>query len=621
MVVSQLSDTIMVSSEQSPDDVVSLEMINEFETPLSEEEVMNFVASFDPFEANKSIPPTRSIREILEENECVMTECGEIPSIPPTRTPFEILEDNECALLKSLWGAQMPEISHPTEVIKQNNVKFSLKDCSVSCKDLQFSARYKAIVKRQIKQKKSKKRQPFYSSTTDLTTINLDAILQFEDHSSKIENVSEIEAVRASNSKISKMSQKKIIKDNPLIVAENVSEIEPVRSSISKIAKMSKKKIIKENPLIVAENVSEIEPVRSINSKIVKMSQQKIITENPLILAENVSEIEPVRSSNGNRMWVSGEICLKQNCGNFKNKWKYPQVFINESHLDQLLELRNKDGTTLRVVTKEHIGKVVCCVDHYPVHIQLIIYKQMLNGYFDWSLLSEKELTEAKITNGRGRCRQAVDTIHSEWRMCYRWAPAKEWRFIDINKKALSDLVDPLAGNKDNELFKQSQTDKKKQEKDFESIIPERKSLKEVKNTKKLNKENPDSLKQSEPEIKKQRKELEAIKQEFNGLKEQMEKKIAVFDKLNQSIHTIHNNIREDVLSLHSNLKINDEKLNLMGKQVGEVSKSQLELAKFNCRSQNQLAIMDATSASTIVVLQNLMQQMKEKKDRDCKKR
>ena len=53
MVVSQLSETIMVSSEQSPDDVVSLEMINEFETPLSEEEVMNFVASFDPFDANK----------------------------------------------------------------------------------------------------------------------------------------------------------------------------------------------------------------------------------------------------------------------------------------------------------------------------------------------------------------------------------------------------------------------------------------------------------------------------------------------------------------------------------------------------------------------------------------
>ena len=60
----------MVSSEQSSDDVVTLEMINECEKLLSDEEVVNILFSYDKSEANESIPPTRSIPEILEDIEC-----------------------------------------------------------------------------------------------------------------------------------------------------------------------------------------------------------------------------------------------------------------------------------------------------------------------------------------------------------------------------------------------------------------------------------------------------------------------------------------------------------------------------------------------------------------------
>ena len=69
----------------------------------------------------------------------------------------------------------------------------------------------------------------------------------------------------------------------------------------------------------------------------------------------------------------------------------------------------------------------------------------MLNGYFDWSRLSEKELTEAKMTIGFGK----HDDIrrHSQWKTSKprdaqpRWQ-GKEWRFTDINKKALKQLVE-----------------------------------------------------------------------------------------------------------------------------------------------------------------------------------
>ena len=175
---------------------------------------------------------------------------------------------------------------------------------------------------------------------------------------------------------------------------------------------------------------------------IVKARNQTGRTTNIIYHLKTVKQLitQPPRLSNGKRMWVSGEICIRQYCGNAKNNWKYPQVFIHETQLDQLLELCNTDGTAIRVVTKEHIGKVVCCVDHYPVHIQQIIYKQMLDGYFDWSLLSEKELTEAKMTIGLGR----HDDIrrNSEWKTSKSRWQGKEWRFTDINKKALKQLVE-----------------------------------------------------------------------------------------------------------------------------------------------------------------------------------
>ena len=64
----------------------------------------------------------------------------------------------------------------------------------------------------------------------------------------------------------------------------------------------------------------------------------------------------------------------------------------------------------------------------------------MLDGYFDWSLLSEKELTEAKMTIGLGR----HDDIrrNSEWKTSKSRWQGKEWRFTDINKKALKQLVE-----------------------------------------------------------------------------------------------------------------------------------------------------------------------------------
>ena len=117
---------------------------------ITDDDIINFVVSYDP------------------PGNC----------IPPTRSLFDILEENWCEEIKSLWGAQMPEMSYETEAIKLNNDKIVIRNCAVSCKDLKFSAQYKAIVKRQLKQKKSSKQQPFYSSTKDLTTINLDKILQ-----------------------------------------------------------------------------------------------------------------------------------------------------------------------------------------------------------------------------------------------------------------------------------------------------------------------------------------------------------------------------------------------------------------------------------------------------------
>ena len=178
------------------------------------------------------------------------------------------------------------------------------------------------------------------------------------------------------------------------------------------------------------------------SNHIVKGRNQTANTTNIIYHLNSVKQLitQPPRLSNGKRMWVSGKICIKQYCGNVKNNWKYPQVFLHEGQLDQLLELRNKDGTTIRVVTKEHIGKVVCCVDHYPVHIQQIIYNQMLNGYFDWSQLSEKELTEAKMTIGLRR----HDDIrrHSLWKTSKQRWQGKEWRFTEINKKALKQLVE-----------------------------------------------------------------------------------------------------------------------------------------------------------------------------------
>ena len=59
-----------------------------------------------------------------------------------------------------------------------------------------------------------------------------------------------------------------------------------------------------------------------------------------------------------------------------------------------------------------------------------------------------------------------------------------------------------------------------------------------------------------------------------------------------------------------------------MAKQVGEVSKSQLELAKFNMRSQAHLERMDETADNTTALIQELMVKLKEdKKARDLKKR
>ena len=104
------------------------EMTNSITDPdsITDDDIINFVVSYDP--PGNFIPPTRSI--------------------------FEILEDNGCEEIKSLWGAQMPKISHETEAIKLNNDKIFIRNCAVSCKDLKFSAQYKAIVKRQLKQKK-----------------------------------------------------------------------------------------------------------------------------------------------------------------------------------------------------------------------------------------------------------------------------------------------------------------------------------------------------------------------------------------------------------------------------------------------------------------------------------
>ena len=95
--------SLFPDTEQSPDDVVSIEMINECETELTniitDDDIINFVVSYDP--PGNFIPSTRSI--------------------------FEILEDNGCEEIKSLWGAQMPEITHETEAIKLNNVKIIIK--------------------------------------------------------------------------------------------------------------------------------------------------------------------------------------------------------------------------------------------------------------------------------------------------------------------------------------------------------------------------------------------------------------------------------------------------------------------------------------------------------------
>ena len=48
-------------------------------------------------------------------------------------------------------------------------------------------------------------------------------------------------------------------------------------------------------------------------------------------------------------------------------------------------------------------------------------------GYFDWSLLSEKELTEAKMTVGLGRHNDI--RRHSQWKTSKPKWQGKEWRF------------------------------------------------------------------------------------------------------------------------------------------------------------------------------------------------
>ena len=120
--------------------------------------------------------------------------------------------------------------------------------------------------------------------------------------------------------------------------------------------------------------------------------------------------------------------------------------------------------------------------------------------------------------------------------------------------------------------------------------------------------------------MKKQRNKCEAMKQEFNSLREEMNNKIAIFENLKQSVHAIHHTIREDVSSIHSKFTSNENRIKTIANLVGEVSKSQLELSKFNCASQATLAGIDVKNDSNMAILQNIMLQMKEKKDRDSKK-
>ena len=140
-------------------------------------------------------------------------------------------------------------------------------------------------------------------------------------------------------------------------------------------------------------------------------------------------------------MWVRNQICLKLGCKHAKESppWQYPQVFLHESQMNRFIELRSVPGQQIsRLVKKEHIGQVVVCVDHLPAHVQELIYHHMVQGHFEWSLLTADELSKAKICIGYGLFSHYAR--HSQWKKPNVRNPKHEWRFTPVNKNALKPV-------------------------------------------------------------------------------------------------------------------------------------------------------------------------------------
>jgi hypothetical protein len=141
---------------------------------------------------------------------------------------------------------------------------------------------------------------------------------------------------------------------------------------------------------------------------------------------------------NQKKMWFFGQICIKQGCKHAKQhqKIQVPQVYLHQTQLSRLIEVRyTAESVPFRLVTEDHIGHVVVCVDHFPKDTQNILFNMMLSGTFNWNLLSEEQLASAQICIGYGK--ESHLKLHSTWKNPCSRMPKMQWRYTPVNKKAL----------------------------------------------------------------------------------------------------------------------------------------------------------------------------------------